>query len=190
MIKCYRKASKYYFNPYIRVIKTNEDEIKRVISLIHESSYIIALTGAGMSTESGVPDFRGPSGLWKRVNPEYATYTFFKEHPNIFWKFYMELYKEFKDVTPNPAHYSLAELEKLGFLKALITQNIDGLHQKAGSSSVIELHGNLRTISCLFCRAKYNYGEVIQIIKKGGYPPKCRICGGLLKPDVVLFGEP
>lgn len=102
----------------------------------------------------------------------------------------MELYKEFKDVTPNPAHYSLAELEKLGFLKALITQNIDGLHQKAGSSSVIELHGNLHTISCLFCRAKYNYDDVIQIIKKGGYPPKCRICGGLLKPDVVLFGEP
>ena len=171
-------------------MKRNEDKIEKVVSLISESKYIIALTGAGISTESGIPDFRGPNGLWKRVNPEYGTYTFFKEHPDIFWKFYIELYNQFKDAEPNPAHYSLSDMEKLGLLKSVITQNIDGLHQKAGNSLVIELHGNLRTITCLFCKAKYTYEEVMKIIDEVGYPPKCRICGGILKPDVVLFGEP
>ena len=164
-------------------------EIEKVSKYLVDAKYAIALTGAGISTESGIPDFRGPKGLWKRINPEYATYTFFREHPDIYWKFHMELYNEIKDVNPNPAHYSLAELEKLNILKAIITQNIDGLHQKAGSKTVIELHGNLRTITCMSCGAKYNYDEIFKIIDKYGYPPRCRLCNGILKPDVVLFGE-
>jgi len=174
---------------YFLMIDVNNDRLKQVASLINSSTYTISLTGAGISTESGVPDFRGPSGLWKRVNPEYATYTFFREHPDIFWEFFMDLYREFKDARPNPAHYVLAELEKRDLLKCIITQNIDGFHQMAGSKKVIELHGDLRKVSCTICKEKYSYEEVEKIIDLKGYPPVCMKCGGILKPEVVLFGE-
>jgi NAD-dependent deacetylase len=174
---------------YILEMISIDDKIIEASSLIKRSKYTIALTGAGISTESGIPDFRGPSGLWKRVDPEYATYTFFREHPDTFWVFFIDLYREFKDAKPNPAHHALAKLEEFGLLKCVITQNIDGLHQKAGSKNVIELHGSLRRVVCTVCGEKYDYDEVEDIIGKKGYPPICMKCGGILKPEVVLFGE-
>jgi len=148
------------------------------------------LTGAGISTESGIPDFRGPDGLWRKVNPEIATYSFFIKNSEKFWEFHLNFVKKFKEVKPNNAHYALVELEKMGFLKCIITQNIDGLHQAAGSKNVIELHGNLRTVSCISCGRKYRYEDVYMLIEQCGLPPKCIECSGVLKPDVVLFEEP
>jgi len=161
-----------------------------VAKLIKSSGYVIALTGAAISTESGIPDFRGPSGLWRRVNPYYATYMYFKEDPTGFWRLFKEFISPILASKPNPAHKALAEMEERGFLKTVITQNIDGLHQKAGSKNVIEVHGNLRTASCIECGFKYDLNEVLErYSKESDKPPRCR-CGGVLKPDVVLFGEP
>jgi len=164
--------------------------INKAAEYIISSQYAIALTGAGISTESGIPDFRGQNGLWRRINPYYATYTYFIEDPEGFWKLYLTFVRSFREAEPNPAHIGLARLEKLNLLKVIITQNIDGLHQKAGSRNVIELHGNLRTISCTRCGYKYTYDEVFSIIEESSLPPRCKVCNGILKPDVVLFGEP
>jgi len=164
--------------------------IRKLVDLILSSKYIIALTGAGISTESGIPDFRGPNGLWRRIDPEVASYSYFIKHPEDFWRFYIDFIKIFQDIKPNSAHYGLAKIEKLGMLKAIITQNIDGLHQKAGSKNVIELHGDLKTISCISCGMKYLFKDIIDIINEKGLPPRCVSCGGILKPDIIFFGEP
>jgi len=163
--------------------------IMKIVKLILYSKYVIALTGAGISTESGIPDFRGPNGLWRKINPETATYSYFIKHPKDFWSLYLSFINVFINAKPNNAHYGLAKMEKLGILKAIITQNIDGLHQKAGSKRVIELHGNLKKVSCISCGMKYNYKDVLNIIKKG-IPPTCSKCEGILKPDIIFFGEP
>lgn len=146
----------------------------------------IALTGAGISVASGIPAFRGMGGLWEKYDPEeYATIEAFRQNPAKVW----QMLKEFKDVIqqarPNPAHLALARLEQLGYLRAVITQNVDGLHQEAGNTNVIEFHGNNRQVVCLKCGNKYPNEEVIL----DSLPPHCR-CGGVLKPDAVFFGEP
>ncbi len=144
----------------------------------------IALTGAGISVESGVPDFRSPGGLWERFPPEeYATIDAFRADPTRFWRFYLELARTVAGASPNAGHLALARLEQLGALAAVITQNVDGLHQAAGSREVLELHGAADALVCLACEARRR--ERIAALTG---PPRC-VCGEVMKPDVVLFGE-
>lgn len=145
----------------------------------------IALTGAGVSVESGIPDFRSPGGLWDRYPPDqYATLEAFQRDPERTWQFFFALARLCEPVRPNPAHQALARLEQLGLLQAVITQNIDGLHQQAGSRTVLELHGAAHTVACLACQARRR--EPIATLTR---PPTCHRCGAIMKPDVVLFGE-
>jgi len=156
-----------------------------------EAKYAVALTGAGHSTPSGIPDFRSPgSGLWTQVNPEeVASIQAFYRDPEAWYAWYHERGTMFLDAQPNPAHRALAELEEMGRLQAVITQNIDNLHQKAGSKKVIELHGNTREAICLRC------GDIIPArLLWEGYiqerqAPRCEKCSGMMKPNVILFGE-
>jgi len=162
-----------------------DELIEMAARVILGSKLTLALTGAGISVESGIPDFRSKGGLWDRFDPEeYATIYAFKRGPEKVWEMLKEMEETVDKARPNEAHKSLAELEKMGFLRAVITQNIDNLHQEAGSRDVIEYHGNSRSLICLWCNRKYDYKE-----KKGEYPPYCE-CGKILKPEVIFFGEP
>ncbi len=153
---------------------------------LKESNFALALTGAGISVESGIPAFRGAQGLWDKYDPaEYAHIDAFMSDPFKVWKMLKELYGITLKAKPNPAHKALAELEIMGKLYAVITQNVDSLHQKAGSKKVIEFHGTGETLTCLSCRGKFRIEE----INLKNVPPFC-YCGGILKPDVVFFGEP
>lgn len=151
----------------------------------------MALTGAGISVPSGIPDFRSPgTGLWEKVDPmEVAHIDVFRRDPARFWSFYAQRFQTLDDKRPNRAHEVLAELERAGMLDAVITQNIDQLHSRAGSSELIEVHGTIAHASCLSCRAQYTLDEVRarQVDEDDGVP-RCD-CGLPLKPDVVLFGE-
>ncbi len=157
--------------------------------IVEAKGCTVALTGAGISTPSGIPDFRSPGGLWSRVDPSIFDISYFNSRPDITWLKYLEMIEEIRDKQPNPAHRALAELEEKGLLEAVITQNIDGLHQKAGSRRVLEIHGNAYRAVCTACGARYPIDEALEKVRKGE-PPKCPRCGGLLKPDVVFFGEP
>jgi len=149
---------------------------------------IAALTGAGVSTESGLPDFRSPGGLWAGVEPmEVASLTAFRRRPQAFYDFYRRRLLSLADAKPNPAHHALVDLERFG-LTAVITQNVDGLHQAAGSRRVIELHGNLREAVCVACGAVGPIAGITEALDRGELPV-CSTCGGLLKPNVVLFEE-
>jgi len=165
-----------------------EDAIQKVARMLIESRYAVAFTGAGMSVESGIPDFRGPQGLWKTYNPEVATLSFFSKNPEQFWKFAREIGDKLLKAKPNPAHKALAKLEKMGYIKAVITQNIDGLHQKAGSVNVIEIHGNIEKFICMFCKVVYDIEYVRKKLKNDAFP-YCELCGGPLKPMATFFEE-
>ena len=162
--------------------------------IIKNSPSTVFFGGAGVSTESGVPDFRSETGLYaeKQVyghSPEeLLSRTFFKQEREMFYKYYKEnmIYREVK---PNPAHIALAKLEEAGLLKTVITQNIDGLHQAAGSVNVIELHGSNHRQYCLNCGEKYSLDYILDPANCAGDVPKCRICGGIVRPDVVLYEE-
>ena len=161
----------------------------RLAALIAEHQPCVVLTGAGVSTESGVPDFRSPSGMWAEFDPrEYATLGAFRADPEKVWCFYAPRFEMLTSVEPNPAHRALAELERLGLVRAVVTQNIDLLHKRAGSQDVVEVHGSIRTSSCPACRASYPLAEVVPLIEEHGAPP-CPACGAILKPDVVFFDE-
>jgi NAD-dependent deacetylase len=164
-------------------------EVERIAEMILESKKVVALTGAGISTESGIPDFRGPQGLWKQVDPRTSTVQFFRQFPDIFWQFMVDRLGSMVRAEPNRAHYALVELERMGKLSSVITQNVDGLHLKAGSRNVIELHGNVREAVCLSCGKVVPMEEAMGKVKRGYLPPRCE-CGGVLKPNVVLFNEP
>ena len=154
-------------------------------ALIRPAQKAIALTGAGISVESGIPDFRSPGGLWERFNPrEYATITAFQRNPAKVWVMLKEMDQILVRARPNPAHYALAELEAKGQLLGIITQNVDNLHQEAGSQKVIEYHGNAHHFACLSCQGKWAR-EALDFEQT---PLYCT-CGGLIKPDVVFFGE-
>jgi NAD-dependent deacetylase len=159
--------------------------------LIRDAESTVALTGAGISVPSGIPDFRSPgTGLWANVDPmEVAHIDAFNRDPARFWSFYGERFQTLEHKRPNRAHQALAALERAGLLDAVITQNIDRLHRRAGSDEVIEVHGSIASCSCLDCGAKYEIGEVRerQAMAARGVP-RCD-CGEPLKPDVVLFGE-
>jgi NAD-dependent protein deacetylase/lipoamidase len=166
------------------------DQAERLAELIRESTCTVALTGAGISVPSGIPDFRSPGeGLWEKVNPmEVAHIDAFRRDPAKFWSFYRPRFHVLGDKEPNGAHAALAELEGRGLLEAVITQNIDQLHHKAGSERVIEVHGSIRTSSCQSCGAKFPLDEVDGLFAEDGVA-RCSSCEGPVKPDVVLFGE-
>ncbi len=166
------------------------DIIKAAASDIKTSKHIVVFTGAGISVESGIPAYRGEEGLWSKYDPNlYANITYFLQDSSYYWNFFREVrYPMLKEVKPNKAHLALAELETVGNLKTVITQNIDGLHQEAGSSSVIELHGTTRTIYCLNCSQDYSMDEVFSMLEVQ-IPPLCSECEGKLRPAVVFFGE-
>ena len=161
--------------------------------LLARSRFAIAFTGAGISAESGVPTFRGFNGLWKRHRPEeLATPEAFRKDPHLVWSFYKWRMDLIRKAKPNRAHYALAELEKMGVLKAVITQNVDDLHREAGTKNLIELHGNIFRVRCTSCTYRENLkesGRLEEFLKEKGLP-ECPECGSLLRPDVVWFGEP
>ncbi len=159
-------------------------------ALLDQSERLVVFTGAGISAESGIPTYRGDDGVWNKYDPaRYAEISNFLADPEYYWSFFREVrYPVLRDARPNPAHQALATLEQQGKLKAVITQNIDGLHQEAGSQRVLELHGNTRRITCLSCKTTYNLDEVHSRLEEV-FPPDCRQCNGVLKPEVVFFGE-
>jgi len=157
--------------------------------LIRELQPCVALTGAGISTESGIPDFRSPGGLWAEFDPlEYGSIQAFRADPAKVWRFYAPRFSILSAAEPNPAHLALPALERRGLLDAVITQNIDRLHERAGSKEVLEVHGSIRTSSCPGCGASYSLDEVLALLDRSDVPV-CSDCGGVLKPDVVFFGE-
>ena len=176
-----------------------EDLIQRAARDLARSRYAIALTGAGISTESGIPDFRGPSGIWTK-NPgaerkAYQSYERFRADPRQYWEERLtgpSLLGNLENLKPNPGHYALAQLETLGLLKWVITQNIDNLHRRAGHKNVLEYHGNAFRLRCADCNARYELQDydVSKLQAEGKLPPGCRQCGGPVKSDVVHFGEP
>ena len=165
-------------------------EAALLAELIEQSERVVALTGAGVSVPSGIPDFRTPGeGLWAKVDPmAVASIDAFHRDTKRFWEFYRPRFHDLADKEPNPAHAALAELERRGQLDAVITQNIDRLHRKAGSEDVIEIHGSIATASCTSCGARYPLGEVESLFDADGIAT-CAACCGKVKPDVVLFGE-
>ena len=169
------------------------EEIEQLAQLIVESKKTVVFTGAGISTESGIPDFRSPGGIWSKYEPEDFTIQKFLSSPaarKTHWKMFTES-GLIMEAEPNPAHYAIAELYQLGKLDCVITQNVDNLHQKAGvpEDKVFELHGNMRWVVCLSCRRRLPLPEVLQKINEGVEVPDCPDCQGILKPDGVFFGE-
>jgi NAD-dependent deacetylase len=165
--------------------------IEFAADLIRQSKHVVALTGAGLSTPSGIPDFRSEgTGLWAYDEPlTVASLHTFRTAPEKFFQWFRPLAGQVYGAKPNAAHLALAALEKAGKLVSIITQNIDMLHQKAGSVSVIETHGSIRTLSCTQCYHQVNAEQCVADFIENGYLPRCPKCGGILKPDVILFGE-
>ncbi|MBI5579076.1 MAG: NAD-dependent deacylase [Deltaproteobacteria bacterium] len=158
--------------------------MKQVAELIMNQQPCVALTGAGISVESGIPTFRSKGGLWEKFDPAvYASIEVFRQDPSKYWSIRGEFIRNYDDYSPNAGHLALAELETMGLLRHVITQNIDGLHRKAGSRNVTEIHGSLREIFCVRCGKEYRAPKIPE-----GMPPLC-VCGGVLKPNTVLFGE-
>ena len=163
------------------------DDYQKVAELIKEKGYVVAFTGAGISVDSGIPAFRGGQGLWEKYDPmEYAHIRAFSSNPEKVWVMLREMSKVIFDSKPSPAHMALNDLEKKGYLKAVITQNVDGLHRIAGNSNVIEYHGNHRWLICLSCSKKTPL--LPEVLSMFPYPI-CERCSRALKPDVVFFGE-
>ena len=176
----------------MKILKIIEKKkIREAAELLVNSKNAIALTGAGISTESGIPDFRGEGGIWEKYKPEiYGNIKAFMSNPAKFWELAEKVAPTLFKAKPNPGHIALAELEKMDIIKAVITQNIDELHQKAGSVIVYEVHGNINRFDCVGCRASYSKETVMKKLKKDKKkPPLCDICAAPLKPSVTLFGE-
>jgi NAD-dependent deacetylase len=162
-----------------------------VADLFRQSKHAISLTGAGLSTPSGIPDFRSTgTGLWSRDEPlEVASLSTFRTAPERFFEWFRPLASQIYNAKPNPAHLSLAALEQAGLIHSIITQNIDMLHQKAGSKTVIEMHGTMQTLTCTQCYHQVEAAHHIDLFVDNGRLPRCEKCSSVLKPDVILFGE-
>lgn len=164
-----------------------EAKIKEAVRAIRTAKYGVAFTGAGISVASGLKPFRGEGGLWDEVNPNYFEIEFFKKKPYQSWKVIKEVfYDKLTNIEPNIAHKVLAGMYERGFIESVITQNIDGLHQKAGSKNVYELHGTCRQLVCTECMSEFDLG----FADFNYLPPTCFVCKGILKPDMVFFNEP
>ena len=168
-----------------------EGQIQHALELIAGSKYAIALTGAGISTPSGIPDFRSPdSGLWNNANPfEIASIASFRRRPEDFYDWIRPIAKVVMEAKHNPAHQALAQLEDQGIIKSIITQNVDMLHSRAGAESVYEVHGHLREATCMRCYTIYPATPYLHQFIDTGDVPHCQGCGGVLKPNVILIGE-
>lgn len=166
------------------------DAIEQVADLLRGASFPVCLTGAGISTASGIPDFRSPdTGLWTKVDPmKAASIDAFLDDPVEFWSFYRHRLGALDTAQPNPAHYALARMEKADHLKALITQNIDRLHKRAGSSAIAEVHGSIDSAVCLTCGRQYPHARMAEALVDPNGLPRCD-CGRILKPGVIFFGE-
>ncbi len=163
----------------------NENIFDKAVDLLRKSHHAVALTGAGVSTESAIPDFRGKNGLWSRFDPiQYGTLSAFQADPEKVWRM-LGVLLDVIDAEPNPGHKALAALEQRGLLAGIISQNIDSLHHKGGSKNVIEFHGSLATFSCLTCGTGYD----LDFVRKSSLPPVCPSCNTILKPDIVFFDE-
>lgn len=169
----------------------DRESITKAAKLLLNSKHAIVLTGAGISTESGIPDFRGDDGIWKKYPIEtFGTLKSLLADPSKFWNMAEDIAPTLFNAKPNPGHSAITTLEKMNIVKAIITQNIDELHQKAGSIIVYEVHGNINRFTCLGCRASYNKEQILRKLKKEKrLPPVCDFCAAPLKPSVVLFGE-
>ncbi|MBW2147795.1 MAG: NAD-dependent deacylase [Deltaproteobacteria bacterium] len=168
-------------------------DIERAAELIFQSQRIVVFTGAGVSTESGIPDFRSPGGIWTTFEPEDFTIQRFLSSPETRIKIWtLGRAFKFQQAFPNAAHHAIVDIEKMGKLSAVITQNIDNLHQRAGNrpTLVVELHGNMQEVVCTSCRALWSWEQVEQRVLAGEGDPRCKQCGGILKPNAVFFGEP
>jgi NAD-dependent deacetylase len=171
-----------------------ETETERVAQWIVASKKVVVFAGAGLSTESGIPDFRSPGGVWDKYDPEdFYFHNFVSSETSRlkYWAMSTEMYEPIKRAQPNQAHLAIVELENMGKLDCVITQNVDGLHHKAGNSQgkIIELHGNSTFVACLSCRKRYDRDEIQERLKEGGGAPCCDACGGLLKPATISFGQ-
>jgi NAD-dependent deacetylase len=168
-----------------------DDEIRFAAGAIRNADSVVAMTGAGVSTASGIPDFRSEDGIWQEYDPMDFHISRFEADPEGFWEERVEMVEDLfgDEFQPNPAHEALVDLETAGHLDALITQNIDGLHQDAGNEEVIEVHGNGQRVACYDCDRTFEADGVYDRVQSGAVPPRCPRCDGLLKPDVVLFGE-
>lgn len=168
-----------------------DDRIQEVADFLRASRSAVAFTGAGISTPSGIPDFRDPqSGLWSHIDPlKVASIHSFRQHPQAFYDWVYPLARQILTAQPNPAHVALAEMETIGVIKCVITQNIDMLHSRAGSAHVHEIHGSLSEATCSHCFRTYPGDQVISHFLKDGKTPLCPRCGGVVKPNVILFGE-
>jgi NAD-dependent deacetylase len=170
-------------------------EVKKASYLISKSKKIVIFTGAGISTESGIPDFRSPGGLWDKYDPSEFIFQNFLTKEEVrkkYWEMNKDIYPILSGAIPNSAHLFCVELEKLGKLDCIITQNIDNLHQKAGNSQekIIELHGNALRVKCLSCNKFYSRKSIQELLEAGVEIPGCDDCSGLLKPDSISFGQP
>ncbi len=167
------------------------EQVNEIAQTIKKSKNFFVLTGAGISTESGIPDFRSPgTGIWEKTDPIKTSSTqVLKRNPKLFFEVGFARFASLKQAQPNPGHFALAQMEERGYMKGLITQNIDGLHVKAGSKNVWEVHGHLRTCHCMGCKKPYDFEEISSQLKEGQNPPRCTDCHQILRPDVVLFGD-
>ena len=167
-----------------------DDRVGPFLELLEKTENAVAFTGAGVSTESGIPDYRSPgTGLWEKMDQSVVSLSGFTRNPENYYSYAMETWPARAAAKPNAAHLALARLEKDGRLAGVVTQNVDGLHLAAGSRNVCELHGCARRVACLGCRAVYPMGETMKRVEEGENPPLCEGCGGILKPDAVFFGE-
>jgi NAD-dependent deacetylase len=175
-------------------LKSDQSQrVETAVSLIRGASSIVAMTGAGISTESGIPDYRGPGGVWESQKPPtIGDYLENSETRREFWRRRLTDYPRLAERQPNAGHRALVELERRGTLLAIITQNIDGLHQKAGSSAerVIELHGNAHHLRCVACGRIWLAEQIHERLRSGEDDPHCEVCGGILRSGTVLFGDP
>jgi NAD-dependent deacetylase len=172
-------------------LSTTSTAAAQVAELLSGAERAVALTGAGISVPSGIPDFRSPgTGLWENHDPmEVAHIDAWRRDPDRFWSFYTQRFATLTDKRPNEAHLALAELERRGLIRGVITQNIDRLHAMAGTERLIEVHGSIEWSVCLSCGARVRIGDVVTLLTGGEGAPRCPTCGAPLKPDVVLFGE-
>ena len=170
--------------------KNVSDEAKKLRRMIDEAQRIVAFTGAGISAESGIPTYRGAGGMWSKYDPEkFASIDYFRKDPTYYWRFFKECRHDLiAKAEPTLSHYALAELENRGKLNTIVTQNIDGLHYLAGSERVLELHGNTNRFYCLGCSKQFNLNQAWEMVQTQ-MPVICDDCGGIIRADVVMFGE-
>ncbi len=167
-----------------------DDPLQQIACWLQTASRVVAFTGAGISTESGIPDFRSPGGVWTQTKPVYFDdFLASAQSRHEYWRQKAKAHHDFASARPNDGHKVLASWEAAGLLEAVITQNIDGLHQAAGSQKVFELHGTARWVTCLTCRARYDAGEMVAKFVSTDEPPPCPACGGITKHATISFGQ-